>query len=73
MSISIIINFSVFAITLYIYIMIIICLYSSKDKPELKAEGDLLGWNLRILKHITTLRDSDIVYVSFISEVIHFM
>ena len=53
--------------------MIIICLYSSKDKPELKAEGDLLGWNLRILKHITTLRDSDIIYVSFISEVIHFM
>ena len=35
----------------------------------LKARGDPLGWNLDNLKRLTRLTDTDIVFVSFASEV----
>ncbi|CAI8015199.1 Diacylglycerol lipase-beta, partial [Geodia barretti] len=40
-----------------------------KGETVLKARGDPLGWNLDNLKRLTRVTDTDIVFVSFASEV----
>ena len=48
------------------------CGCSKKDKQEeevFQATGDTLGWDMKTLRHLTNLQDSDILYASFVSEV----
>ena len=34
-----------------------------------QAKGDTLGWDMKTLKHLTKLQDTDLLYASFVSEV----
>ena len=40
-----------------------------KGETVFKAKGDTLGWDMKTLKRMTKLQDSDLLYASFVSEV----
>jgi sn1-specific diacylglycerol lipase len=46
-----------------------ICGGKKRRGSEFKASGDPLGWSTATLKHLTKLRDTDLLYASFVSEV----
>lgn len=42
---------------------------SGKEETVFKAKGDPLGWDMKTLKNMTNLQDTDLLYASFVSEV----